>query len=505
MRFFSMVFAVALVAGCDDGGSDAEVVGDGTDDAGTGGNGTGGSGSGGDSQGGDGQGGDGQGGDGQGGDGTGGAGTGGGQGGDGTGGTAAGGAGGQGGAGTGGQGMGGGPSSDPCDPSPADDARCAAFDDARPGRLNEHVAVYADNTNEMVVFGGQTAVPENCGFVASVFSDETWIYDDACNGWTQVEGDGPGGRARAAAAYDGESMWVFGGRWRAGTSGNYTVYDELWRFEVATRTWSQIRPNSQDVPPGRVNHAMTYDASRNRLWIFGGNRSTSGLQVSLLNDVWYFDIGAMTWHRLATEGEAPTPRLFVTLLHDATRDQLITFGGADETLFNNDARYFDTLWSLDLATSTWSPLPDSGNRPAGRFWSRMVHLPESDQFVLFGGHDDQTLGNRNDTWIYDPNGEAWLELTAGDQFNAPANGFCDFPDDFTTIDLEIPERRNAHSLVFSQSCGHAVLFGGKTDCGAINDVWHYRDNAWTESVTADEGESCRRWRNNPDNCMNLCF
>ena len=130
----------------------------------------------------------------------------------------------------------------------------------------------------------------------------------------------------------------------------------------------------------------------------------------------------------------------------------------------------------------------------------------SDEYLLFGGHDDQTLGNRNDSWSFNPTTNTWTALTGEDTFNRPANGFCDFPPDFTIVDRTLPERRNAHSFSWSNSCDRGLMFGGKTDCGAINDIWSYSaEQGWVNKELATEGEVCRRWRSNPDNCANMCF
>ena len=178
---------------------------------------------------------------------------------------------------------------------------------------------------------------------------------------------------------------------------------------------------------------------------------------------------------------------------------------SSRSLFSNNARYFSDLLALNLETGAWTTLANGSTaRMQGRFWAGLVHDTVHDHYVVFGGHDDQTLGNRNDLYLYDPTRDRWLREAEGDTFNKPANGPCDFPIDFVNVEAALPERRNAHSFVWSD-CGHAVLFGGKTDCGAINDVWRYDGQTWTEALPADEGEACLRFRNNPDNCQNLCF
>lgn len=377
---------------------------------------------------------------------------------------------------------------------------------ARPGRLNEHTAVYDPDRNEMLIFGGNDAVPENCGIPTYTFTDALWVYRDhasTCAQWAMLSpADGPSARGRHAAVFGDGAMWVFGGRERT-RAGSYALADGLWRFDSATRTWSE---RSLDGGPSlRMNHAMAYDSRRNALVVFGGNASGSAANVALDTDVWSYDIAGDRWERLRTMGREPAARLMHTAFYDGQRDRLVVFGGADENLFSNSARYFSDLWALDLQALEWTPLSDGAAFDVpGRFWGAMTYDSGADRYVLFGGHDDQALGNRNDTWVYDPSDDTWSNLFAGDAFSKPANGVCDFPPDFATVDVSQPERRNAHSLVWSP-CGHALLFGGKTDCGAINDVWRLTGVEWAEAQSADEGEACLRFRANPDNCANLCF
>ncbi len=85
----------------------------------------------------------------------------------------------------------------------------------------------------------------------------------------------------------------------------------------------------------------------------------------------------------------------------------------------------------------------------------------------------------------------------------PSNGFCDFPADFTAVDAESPERREAQVSAVTED-GQLLTFGGKTDCGIINDAWSYdiASDAWTQLVRASVGESCVRIARD---CETLCY
>ena len=391
-----------------------------------------------------------------------------------------------------------------CDPHPD---RCDALGTDRPTRRSEHGAAYVESTLEMVVFGGQTAIPIECGFPASEFVDETWIFDDPCGAWTLVDTPGPSPRGRHMMTASGDAVWVFGGRWRSfgAESGTYTLYDDLWRFDIASRTWELV--DGGGGPDARINGVLEYDASRDVIWLMGGNTSASGGSYFPQNDVWSFDIASGTWTEHTISGDAPEPRLFHTGIVDASRDQLVITGGSDDSAFTGVVFYYDDVWALDLDSLTWSEIHDGGSdAPDGRFWGRWVHDLEQDVYVLFAGHDATDVGNRNDSWEFVPGDDAWFPLATGDTANNLEDvGFCDFPADFTTVDTALPERRNAHTFVWSATCGHGLTFGGKTDCGASDDLWRYVDARWENPVVATEGEVCHRFRNNPDNCISLCL
>ncbi|MCB9528495.1 MAG: hypothetical protein H6701_08905 [Myxococcales bacterium] len=375
-----------------------------------------------------------------------------------------------------------------------------------PPRLNEHVAAWDPTLQRMVVFGGNTAVPENCGFPAYTFEAATWLYDPAaaaagCPAWNRHDGPAPPGRTRAAATAGDGAIWIHGGRSRAAASGNYMVYGDLWRFTPDTG-WTRITPDGPS-PAARFNQTLVYDSARDRLLLYAGN-SAGGINPTVLADVWAYDIAANTWTELDTDAP-PSRRMWHAALYDPARDRMVIHGGGDETAFFDNAQYFDEVHALDLATNTWSRLHDGGAMaPDGRFWGTLVYDPTADRYLMFAGHDDGALGNRNDLAAFDPVTDRWQSLSVGDRFNRPANGFCDFPPDFTVIEPGTPERRNAHTAVWADD--EMLVFGGKTDCGAVDDVWHYSDaTGWTNPVIATEGEMCIRFRANPDNCVNMCF
>lgn len=385
--------------------------------------------------------------------------------------------------------------------------RCDGFGDDRPRRLSEHAAAYDPEGRQMIVYGGSSAVPQQCDFPSPVYEEGTWLYDEPCNAWVRVDTtSNPGPRVRHMMAFGDGKAWLFGGRYRAGTSGNYTLYDDVWAFDMATLMWSELQV-SGERPSGRVNGAFVWDSRRGHLWLFGGNESASGLAYTPLRDVWELDPVSATWTRHAISGTQPAERLFHVGFYDSARDALVAYGGADENAFgfSGPVVYMGDLWFLELETLVWTRLhAGDGDAPDGRFWAGGAYDPIGDRYLVFAGHDDASLGNRNDVWAFDPSAGSWSLGAEQDTLQGQPNGFCDFPPDFAAVAAGTPERRDAHTMVWSP-CGHALVYGGKSDCGATDDVWAFGEDGWQELQEATVGEACVRWRNNPDNCANLCF
>jgi hypothetical protein len=351
----------------------------------------------------------------------------------------------------------------------------------------DHVSAWIADRAELVVWGGDIGVPVACT-PSPEYDDALWVFETDCNTWREIEGgSGPGPRARMAGALDapGNRLLVFGGR--SQVAGGYEEHDDVWALDLATLSWSPVT-TSGTGPSARSNTSAVVDAARDRLIVFGGNTSTSGLTFVPQGDTFALDLATGEWSEIAP-GTGPDARLFHAAAITADGAAMIVYGGGDENAFFGP--FFGDAWALDLATDTWSPISVAGTAPANRISASLA--PGGDGVVLFAGHDDGALGNTNDLWTLDAVGSAWTNLSAGDVLDNAAAGFCDFPPDFTVQDPASPERRSAFTLA-ADDAGGAWLFGGKTDCGLANDVWRLdlASGTWTERRPANQGLSCER-------------
>ncbi len=385
------------------------------------------------------------------------------------------------------------------------EVECTEEATPRPASRSEMMGVFDPQRRQLVFFGGDDGVPVQCNPAPNPIG-ELWVYDAVCAKFEEIEvAGGPGARARGLAVLDTkrDRMLVFGGRFRAGPAGPYTLYNEVWALNLADYSWEQLQITGTPPEP-RVNTSGAYNPERDEFIIFGGNSSTNGAAFIPHNDVWILDLEGLSWRELNTSANRPEPRLFHDSAFDPATNTLYVYGGGDANAFFGP--FLGDMWSLNVVTGVWTELHGGGaGAPDHRIFPTITFNKFNNTIILFGGHDDQAIGNQNDTWSFDPATGQWSPIIAGETINAPANGFCDFPADFTIPNVESPERRSAHLAALDDTRGEWILFGGKTDCGVIDDVWTFdlQREAWLNLMPAIDGESCLR-QDNPDQCLAMC-
>jgi hypothetical protein len=368
-----------------------------------------------------------------------------------------------------------------------------------PGPRREMAGAFDATRQRMLIFGGNTEVPEMC-MPRTAISADIFALELECGTWSRVVAvgeDGPGARARMASTVDtaGERVLLFGGRDREGTTG-YRNFADVWAFDLATDAWSLVSDGTGGPSP-RSSAVIALDEARGRLIVFGGNTSTSGLTLTGADDLWALDLATGTWSELAPDGDAPGGRLFHSGV--VIDGELVVFGGTP--MFNPP--YYADVWALDLATDAWRQVSDGSGGPHPRFGAELYADPARGRVLVFGGHDDTALGNNNDVWACDLATGAWTELRPGDTLNGEPGGLCMFPADFTIPEEGSPERRYAFAR--GQDATRGFVVGGTTDCGATNDVvaLDLATAEWTVVRPSAGGEACNR--SGRVGCTTLCY
>ncbi len=379
-------------------------------------------------------------------------------------------------------------------------ADCETREYTLPSTRGEVAGVWDAARSRMVFFGGDEGMPIDC-IPKPVFLAETWAFQPDCNNFEQIAktGDKPHARIRHAIAMDEDrgQMLVYGGRFRDGPTGDYTLYTDMWALDLATDTWTELP--SENAPTKRVTHTMV--VAGDQALVYGGNRTQSSTYYVPMADLWSYDLVGHQWEKLDDDTPAGA-RLFHAATVSDDGATMFVYGGADaNALFGP---FFADLWAYDVASASWTELhTGSSGAPMGRIMPNLLFDGAHNRLLLFGGHDDGNLGNTNQVWAFDLDANTWSNIEAGDAYANSAFGFCDFPADFVEVDTEAPERRYFGAAAISDD--ELLIFGGKTDCGQINDLWGWdlSEGAWSERSSATFGEVCLRA--SAGDCSALCY
>jgi hypothetical protein len=242
----------------------------------------------------------------------------------------------------------------------------------RPAPRNGHGMTYDAARGRAVVFGGIT------GF--SVALGDTWEWDGAT--WqARSPVHAPAARVGHAMAYDAarQRTVVFGG----GLSGNPTYFDDTWEWDGVD--WQLRQPAV--APPGSDAAVMAYDAARQRTVLFlpiTVNTTLVGAQT------WEWD-GA-TWAQ-RTPVHMPSPRRLAAMTYDAVRQRIVLFGGH----YDPTSTFLAETWEWDGVDWT---LAATATHPSGRGQTALAYDALRGRAVLFGGALYWGNHEAGDTWEY---------------------------------------------------------------------------------------------------------
>lgn len=299
--------------------------------------------------------------------------------------------------------------------------------------------------------------------------------------WSQIDATGPAAREDHTWTVDPATgvAYLFGGRDDA------TVFGDTWAYDLAMDAWTQLDPEVS--PAGRFGHEAAWVEGIG-LVIFAGQASID----AFFGDLWAYDPVANTWSELPAAGALPTPRYGscaaigpdgrLWISHGFTQDQ---------------ARFADTR-AYDFESNAWTDeTPAAGGRPVERclhgcWWT------DDGELALYAG---QTTGTTalDDRWIFADGTWTRIEgslpsarnlyararyegatiVFGGQAIDASYLGdlwlLADGSADATAIvpvgDGPEPVGRAGAELIVDAERGRALLFGGRTSDGALDDVW----------------------------------
>ncbi len=254
---------------------------------------------------------------------------------------------------------------------------------ARPsGRVNAAM-VFDPTSGGAILFGGSTALPAP--------SNQTWRWNGT--DWFQLTpATSPSGRYGIELVHDSaRGVCVMYGGWTSAIAIG-SASSQTWEWNGTT--WTQVMPAVD--PGGLFNYAMSYDAARSRVVLYGG--STSLAFPSAQHGTWEYN--GTTWTPVATTTD-PGPLDRAAMAFHVGTGRTVLFGGVDPMVGGND-----TTWLFDGAA--WTIAPVTGLRPPARTGAAMVYDPFRDVCVLTCGANPTTGQRFDDTWEWD--GAAWYQM-----------------------------------------------------------------------------------------------
>jgi hypothetical protein len=285
----------------------------------------------------------------------------------------------------------------------------------------------------------------------------------------------------------GTVAWLFGGR------DGGREYADLWRFDLASATWTEVAVDGRR-PSARFGHAAAWVPDVG-LVIFAGQQG-----ADFFDELWAFDPGPGAWRKLPARGARPAPRYGTCAGLGADGRLWISHG------FTFRGRFDDTR-AYDFGTRTWHDETPPGKRPSQRclhdcFWSSDGRL------VLYGGQDDASA-SLGDAWALDP-AAGWSRLpdpTAAARrlyavavdaraawiFGGAAEDGSRLGDlwrvDRATLEWQeaspagrAPAGRSAGTLLFDEaSAARLLLFGGEGRSARRADLWQLAPRAEAEA------------------------
>lgn len=296
---------------------------------------------------------------------------------------------------------------------------------------------------QVVAFGG--GIPDGSGTPSS----ETLLYDPLYDRWRVVPASsrGPSFVYHAGLSWDPtQSVAVlFGGVYG-------TTQAAAWAFDPNRLTWTQLTRSCRTCPPERRLHSQTWSSRLGGTLVFGGTDS----HRDVLDDMWMLKAAvsrrgsvSWSWTRLEPAGDIgggfPAARFghgMIELVSGPHAGKILIYGGWDA--YNNA---LSDTWLYDPQADAFDEI--ATNAPTPRVGFGIGHV--GNVVVIQGGHTNpynRPQAFTNETWAFDATGLNWYRVQTS---TSPENG------------------RSFHDLASNPCDGSVILFDQRSDNSWIID------------------------------------
>lgn len=218
-----------------------------------------------------------------------------------------------------------------------------------------------------------------------------------------LETDFPLPRANATFEYgtDGKGkgkdhLYLFGGEYFDGVEN--IVLDELLRFDIQKKEWKQILTPAPRPSPRCAHSCISYKSC---LYVFGGELANSD-QYHHYRDLWKFDLHTLTWSEIKARNP-PSARSGMGCV--LWKHYMVIFGGFFEAV--RETKWYNDVHVFNLQTETWMDVPQSrlAIKPEPRSACNIA-LYGTDKLIVHGGFSKFKTSNsavetktHTDAWV----------------------------------------------------------------------------------------------------------
>ena len=326
------------------------------------------------------------------------------------------------------------------------DIWCCISEGGVPEKRCHPSMVYDNATGEVYMFGG---VSEDWHDDYINYND-LWKYNVYTQSWTKIDtNEGPSPRYAHTMVMDPieRCIYLYGGAYSFWKDpyGYFTYYkNDFWKFFIENNTWVLINESAEpSLYSGRSGASLIYDYTSNSLYLFGGNS-----YGDMLNDIWRYDITEREWNPVqntSLNGTVPEPRHNHGYAFSETTRQLYIYGGmADKDVVLGD------FWVFSVPENIWTKLSNVSN--GNRSCCSMATQPTANKILLLGGYYVNQTGEdviRGDFWEYDIKNNLWNEC------------------------LSPSEPRSCGAAVYDSIFDDVYIFSGRNTKDYLNDMWRY--------------------------------
>ncbi|EDW40355.1 GL24939 [Drosophila persimilis] len=193
--------------------------------------------------------------------------------------------------------------------------------------------------------------------------------------------------------------------------GEANITDIIHMLEVKEGRLDGITEEVCPPPSPRSNFTLVAHPEKEELIMFGGELY-NGANISVYNDLFFYNIKANEWKALRSPG-GPTPRSGHQMVSLASNGgELWMFGGEHASPSQLQFHHYRDLWKFSLKSRKWEKL-SAPNGPSARSGHRMTASKK--RLFIFGGfHDNnQSYNYFNDVHVFSLETYQWLKVEIG--------------------------------------------------------------------------------------------